>query len=68
MEKYIKPYTKTQIARAYGIDVRTFNKWLKPLYKTIGKPNGRLFTPLQVRLIFRNLGTPQRHMLEYINL
>jgi hypothetical protein len=54
----IKPYTKTKLAKAYGVDLRTFNKWLQPLYKTIGKPNGRLFTPFQVKAIFRRIGQP----------
>lgn len=54
----IKPTTKTQLAKAYGIDIRTFNKWLKPYYKVIGIPNGRLFTPLQVKKIYQLLGVP----------
>lgn len=61
---FIKPYSKTQLAKAYGIDLRTFNKWLKPLYKSIGKPYGRLFTPFQVKIIFQQLGYPDLDILK----
>ena len=50
------PLTKTKLAKAYGVDLRTFNKWLKPLHKIIGRPNGRLFTPMQVLQIVQRLG------------
>ncbi|MBL4755254.1 MAG: hypothetical protein JKY52_16870 [Flavobacteriales bacterium] len=53
---YYPPLTRTQLARAYGVDLRTFKKWVKPLYKNIGKPNGRLFTPMQVNMIVQRLG------------
>ena len=53
-----KPLTKSAIARAYGVDIRTFNKWLKPILRKVGKPNGRLFTPYQVKFILNALGVP----------
>jgi hypothetical protein len=58
LNNLIKPYSKTHLAKAYGVDLRTFNRWLKPLYKKIGKPNGRLFTPFQVKMIFQLVGSP----------
>jgi hypothetical protein len=58
INKFIKPYSKTRLARAYGVDLRTFNRWLKSLDKMMGKPNGRLFTPLQVKYIFEHFGRP----------
>ncbi len=54
----VRPLTKTQLSRGYGINIKTFNKWLRPLYKVMGKPLGRLFTPMQVRVIFQELGRP----------
>ena len=57
-ELFIKPYSKSRLAKAYGIDLRTFNRWLKPLYKTIGMPYDRLFTPFQVKIIFQRFGLP----------
>ena len=53
-----KPITKTMMAKAYGVDLRTFNIWLEPLLKKVGKPHGRLFTPLQIKHILSALGTP----------
>ncbi len=64
LNNLIKPYSKTQLAKAYGIDIRTFNKWLKPLYKVIGKPNGRLFTPFQIKAIFQRIGQPDLEVLK----
>ncbi|NQY67514.1 MAG: hypothetical protein HRT72_07315 [Flavobacteriales bacterium] len=52
------PNTKSKLARAYGVDIRTFNKWIKPTLKIIGKPFGRLFTPHQVKMIIKALGVP----------
>ena len=36
----VKPMSKTQLAKAYGVDVRTFTKWLKNFQKEIGKLMG----------------------------
>lgn len=58
LKDYMKPYSKTKLAKAYGVDVRTFNKWIKPLYKFMGKPMGKLLTPLQVETIFKKIGKP----------
>jgi len=58
INRFIKPYSKSRLARAYGVDLRTFNRWLKSLQSNIGEPHGRLFTPLQVKHIFRQFGTP----------
>lgn len=53
-----KPTTKTFIAKAYGLDLRTFNKWLQPILRKIGQPHGRLFTPYQIKYIVKILGEP----------
>jgi len=58
VKDFIKPYSKTKLAKAYGVDLRTFNRWITPLYKFMGKPTGRLLTPLQVETIFKRIGTP----------
>ena len=50
--------TKTQLAKAYGVNIKTFNKWIKPALKVVGNPFGRLFTPLQVKTIIQMLGRP----------
>lgn len=47
------------MARAYDVDPRTLSKWLEPLLKKVGKPYGRLFTPLQIEYIIKSLGKPR---------
>lgn len=54
----IKPYNLSEMAKLYGIDYRTFKRWIKPYSKRIGKINGRFFSIEQVKTIFKYLGTP----------
>jgi hypothetical protein len=54
----IKPYYPTELARMYGIDRKTFRRWLKPHAEAIGEKKGHYFTALQVRIIFEKLGIP----------
>ena len=58
-QKSYKHITKTMMARAYDVDPRTLSKWLEPLLKKVGKPYGRLFTPLQIEYIIKSLGKPR---------
>ncbi len=59
--------SKTQLAKAYGVDIRTFNKWVKNFKKEIGKQMGRLYTPHQVNVIFREIGYPDIRIInDYI--
>ncbi|NQY10450.1 MAG: hypothetical protein HRT71_13175 [Flavobacteriales bacterium] len=48
--------SKSQMARGYGINLKTFNRWLQPLYEAMGKPVGRLLNPLQVKHVIRTCG------------
>lgn len=59
INKFIRPYSKSKLARAYQVDLRTFNRWLKSLHGSMGQPHGRLFTPLQVEHIFKSFGKPK---------
>ena len=54
----IRPYLPVEIARLYGIDRKTFRRWLKPYEEAIGERKGNYFTALQVRVIFEKLGLP----------
>ena len=60
---YYEPVTKTELARAYGVNIKTFDRWLKPLNKSLGKRLGRLYTPLQLQIIFRHFGKPNLSVL-----
>lgn len=55
---YLKPYTAKELAAMYGVERRTFNKWLEPFGNEIGERKGRYFTVVQVKIIFTRLGLP----------
>jgi transposase-like protein len=51
--------TKTEMAAAYGVCPRTFNKWIKPFRNEIGTIDGtNILTPAQVKTIFEKIGEP----------
>ena len=54
----IKPCTLTELAAIYGIGVRTMKKWITPHQPAIGEKHGRIYTALQVKIIFEKLGLP----------
>jgi hypothetical protein len=54
----LKPYSLMELSRIYGVDFRTFKKWIIPFQDNIGNRNGRYYTIAQVRKIFDFLGTP----------
>lgn len=57
-EPRIKAYKLIELARMYGVDRRTFLRWLDPFKKLIGKRNGDYYTVKQVEKIFKSLGLP----------
>ena len=64
MKKYhIKHLSKTQIAKAYGVDLRILTQWMAPYLEKIGEPRGRYYTPKQVRMIFIHIGYPDTDRL-----
>lgn len=54
----IRPYSLTELGRIYGVQSRTIKKWLEPHTHAIGPKIGRLYTALQVKIIFEKLGLP----------
>lgn len=54
----LKPYSLMELSRIYGVDFRTFKKWLNPFQDKIGLRIGRFYTVAQVKVIFDALGTP----------
>ena len=54
----LKPYSLMELSRIYGVDFRTFKKWIVPFQDKIGLRIGRFYTVLQVKIIFDSLGTP----------
>ena len=58
-EEHTKPraQTKTDLARLYEVDPRTFAKWLKP-FDIKPLPGTYSFTPEQVKHIYETIGEP----------
>lgn len=54
----IRPYSLTELARIYGVTNRTMKNWLARHDEAIGEKIGRLYTTLQIKIIFEKLGLP----------
>ena len=54
----VKAYSKTELARFYGVHYDTLKKWLKNIPELDIKPTQRILTPKQVGKIFTHLGMP----------
>jgi len=57
-EPKIRAMSKTELANAYQVSIKTFSRWIQPFKEEIGKYLGRAYTPKQVRKIFNLLGEP----------
>jgi hypothetical protein len=55
----LRPYNSKELAAFYGVNSRTFYRWLSPYLQHIGPRSGRFFTQLQVEIIFQALGRPK---------
>lgn len=60
----LKAYTVGELADIYGVDWRTFKRWLVPFKEEIGERNGRYYTINQVKIIFEKIGLPCRIVLD----
>ncbi len=54
----MKTYSKSQLAKKYGVSYNTFKKWLKAIPEINIVPSKRLLTPRDVEIIYKNLGIP----------
>lgn len=54
----IKPYALKELAAIYGITPRTMKNWITRHEAAIGDKVGRLYSNLQVKIIFEKLGLP----------
>ena len=55
----MKTYTKGQMAKAYGINYRTFINWLKDIPELTLNPKQRILKPKQIEIIYHDLGEPK---------
>lgn len=58
IEVKIKPYSLTELSGLYGVSNHTMKNWIAPHHTSVGKKIGRLYTALQVKIIFEKLGLP----------
>lgn len=56
----VKPYSLTELANIYGVTNRTMKNWISKHSAAVGEKVGRLYTALQVKVIFEKLGLPGR--------
>ncbi len=56
----VRPYSLTELANIYGITNRTMKKWIIKHDEAVGEKVGRLYSALQVKIIFEKLGLPGR--------
>ena len=56
----IKPYSLTELANIYGVTNRTMKNWITRHDEAVGEKIGRLYTALQIKIIFEKLGLPGR--------
>lgn len=54
-EPDIHPMTLLQLAVRWGVSVRTVKRWIKPFEHELGRVEGKIFTPRQVKIIFEHL-------------
>lgn len=54
-EPEYKPMTLLQLANRWQVDVKTARKWIKPFKHELGRVEGNLFTPRQVKIILDHL-------------
>jgi transposase-like protein len=54
----IRPYTLSELSVLYGVTTKTMRNWILCHQESIGKRVGRLYTTLQVEIIFEKLGMP----------
>lgn len=50
--------TAASLAKAYGVDKRTFSRWLQPFLAAIGPKIGYYYNTAQVKTIMAKLGLP----------
>ncbi len=54
----IKPYSLTELSQIYGVTNRTMKNWITRHDAAVGEKIGRLYTALQIKIIFEKLGLP----------
>ena len=53
----VRALSKKELQQAYNVSVKTLRSWLRTV-PDLGHYNGKAFTPNQVSIIIKHLGTP----------
>lgn len=64
----IKPYTILELAGLYSVSRKVFNSWIDYFCPKLGELTGKIYTILQVELIFERLGHPTNTSIKYTTL
>lgn len=64
----LKPYSAKELAAMYGVDKRTFLRWLTESQPQIGPRKGRFYIIPQVKVIFIELGVPVNCYVEGLRI
>lgn len=54
---HLRPRNRNELAKEYGISVRTLNRWFKR--ESLNIPNG-IIIPKNLQIIFEKIGFPER--------
>ena len=54
---HIRPMSKSELIQAYGVCRTTLRSWLNKV-PDLNQKNKKIFTPAEVAIIFKHLGTP----------
>jgi transposase len=54
----LKPYTLKELAKIYGVSIKTMHRWMEPFKDEVGPKRGRYYTIPQVKIFFDNLSLP----------
>jgi hypothetical protein len=54
----LKPYNLSELADMYGVDRRTFRRWISDFKDELGERKGIYYSIPQVKIIFSKLGIP----------
>ena len=54
----LRAYNLKELASLYSVNRLTFQRWLQPFEKDIGKRNGYYYSVKQIEIILAKLGTP----------
>lgn len=56
----IKAYRLIDLAQIFGVNYRTFKRWVANIKSEVGKPDGRFYSVNQVEYMISQFGLPRK--------